>query len=180
MKVEKDKVTVKLFGGVTGIEPDDYPPGPGPKGSVLLIPTQEKPEPPVMGKEVPIVAPFISEHITTSGRPLRSSKDAHGNCVYEGDLKKLVIPDNPPTRLKKRHPLFRAWVIGLWEGGNEFSCGVYHPSGVCLMRWDGEVPGTNGQIYPFCHVCRYIIVDAIDPTQHAAIDADYSYPERDT
>ena len=138
VKVEKDKVTVKLFGGVTGIEPDDYPPGPGPKGSVLLIPTQEKPEPPVMGKEVPIVAPFISEHITTSGRPLRSSKDAHGNCVYEGDLKKLVIPDNPPTRLKKRHPLFRAWVIGLWEGGNEFSCGVYHPSGVCLMRWDGR------------------------------------------
>ena len=81
VKVDKDKIRVSLFGGVPGIDPDDYPPGPGPLGSVLLIPAQKKAEPPFMGKELPIVAAFIGDHITKSGRPLRSSKNAQGNCV---------------------------------------------------------------------------------------------------
>jgi hypothetical protein len=27
--------------------------------------------------------------------------------------------------------------------------------------------------YRFCPVCRYILVDLLDPSQHGAIDADY-------
>jgi hypothetical protein len=41
------------------------------------------------------------------------------------------------------------------------------------MRWTKEIPGAAGQIYQFCHVCRYIMVDNIDPTKHGIIDEDY-------
>jgi hypothetical protein len=36
-----------------------------------------------------------------------------------------------------------------------------------------------GAIYPFCHVCRYFLVDRIDPTKHPAIEKDYTknYPQ---
>jgi hypothetical protein len=41
--------------------------------------------------------------------------------------------------------------------------------------WDVDIG-----LYRFCHVCRYLLVDKIDPTRHALLDAEYSkvYPER--
>ena len=36
----------------------------------------------------------------------------------------------------------------------------------------------NEQV-PFCPVCRYIMVDLVDPTKHGVIDRDYAgiYPD---
>jgi hypothetical protein len=33
----------------------------------------------------------------------------------------------------------------------------------------------NEKTFPFCHVCRYLMVDRVDPTRHARLDA--FYPE---
>ena len=70
-------------------------------------------------------------------------------------------------------------MVGLYENGDSFDCGVYRPTGVCLMR-SQHYRDTRGhdRAYQFCPVCRYAMVDFIDPTQHGAIDADYEprYP----
>jgi hypothetical protein len=63
-------------------------------------------------------------------------------------------------------------VIGLYSGGGHKGCGIFRPAGQCMMR----SPDLEGN--EFCQVCRFAIVDAIDPAQHGWIDRDYdkSYP----
>jgi hypothetical protein len=63
-------------------------------------------------------------------------------------------------------------IVGLYEGGHQYATGIFHPTGTCVMRnsHDGSTE--------FCAVCRYIMVDFIDPFRHRQIDLDYDviYP----
>jgi hypothetical protein len=63
-------------------------------------------------------------------------------------------------------------VVGLYEGGALVACGIYHPTGYCIMR------STDESSRPFCPVCRYVLVDFLNPAVHAAIDREYDavYP----
>ena len=63
-------------------------------------------------------------------------------------------------------------IVGLYEGGMGVMKGAFHPTGSCKMA--GHAKGER-----FCHVCRYTLVDAIDPSRHLFIDQEYSsiYPE---
>jgi IgA Peptidase M64 len=66
-------------------------------------------------------------------------------------------------------------IVGLYGGGRQYASDVFHPAGaICMMRND-HLDGS-----PFCSVCRYIMVDMIDPFQHFRIDLDYDdiYPLR--
>jgi len=45
-------------------------------------------------------------------------------------------------------------VVGLFEGGSIFNCGIYHPQHTCWMRVLGK---------PFCRVCTRTIVAALRP-----------------
>jgi hypothetical protein len=64
-------------------------------------------------------------------------------------------------------------IVGLFEGGAQYTCGVFHPTGSCMMNNDSQ----DGAA--FCPVCRYVIVDMIDPFYHWDLDRDYSkiYPQ---
>lgn len=75
-------------------------------------------------------------------------------------------------------------IVGLFAGGvikYGFKKGIYHASGFCIMR---NVNPTNnsGKEIPnsFCQICRYILVDSIEPSLHPIIDKEYgdsnSYP----
>jgi hypothetical protein len=63
-------------------------------------------------------------------------------------------------------------IVGLYQGGHRYTCGVYRPALDCIMA------RRTSEITTFCHVCRYILVDFIDPVRHAEIDRDYDrvYP----
>lgn len=63
-------------------------------------------------------------------------------------------------------------VVGVYFGGRLFACGILHPTGHCMMRTTGEDTSR------FCPVCRYALVDRIDPDQHWWIDREYEkkYP----
>lgn len=82
-------------------------------------------------------------------------------------------------------PAIPSRLIGAYDGGATFSCGVYHPAGACIMRAPlatrTEQAVTTllpGSVHGFCHVCRYLIVDAIDPRVHFMIDFFYhDYPQ---
>lgn len=66
-------------------------------------------------------------------------------------------------------------IVGLYEGGATYGKGLYHPTGLtCMMRND------HINHAPFCPVCRYIMVELINPFQHFQIDLDYDdiYPLR--
>lgn len=74
-------------------------------------------------------------------------------------------------------------IVGLFAGGTGYtgySTGVYHATGFCIMR--NTDPRDNGRSIPnsFCQICRYILVDSIDPSLHPSIDKEYgsssSYP----
>jgi hypothetical protein len=148
-----------------------------PGGSILFLPIFS-PE----GNELTLVHDDIRAHISANDMPLNRVPPAAGNpptaCAADGDPVQRAL--NRPAGLANP-PRYSAWIIGLYDGGDGFHCGVYHPSGACIMR-ALRVPLTSatypGVVYNFCLVCRYILVDNIDPTQHGVIDVDYSlnYP----
>jgi hypothetical protein len=65
-------------------------------------------------------------------------------------------------------------IVGLYEGGADYGHGIFHPTGTCIMRRSKE-DGAE-----FCAVCRYVMVDYVDPFKHFQIDLDYDdiYPLR--
>jgi hypothetical protein len=95
-----------------------------------------------------------------------------------------------PGDISAKHGSNLSLLVGLFDGGNEFHCGVVHPTGTCIMRQqvtasqpdDLEASLPESQVRKalasFCHVCRYILVDAFDPRMHALIDSEYAkrYP----
>jgi hypothetical protein len=83
----------------------------------------------------------------------------------------LAAATNLPSVPGIRWPRLKSQIIGAFEGGHAYNCEVYHPSGDCVM-----LDPINAR--QFCHVCRYAMVDQIDPLQHGAIDRDYEkiYP----
>jgi hypothetical protein len=85
----------------------------------------------------------------------------------------------PKTGLK--YPKNKTSVVGLYDGGLNFRCGIYHATGDCIMRRSSWVDNEGKKtakivVAAFCHVCRYILVDAIDPRVHAIINDDYKPP----
>jgi hypothetical protein len=86
--------------------------------------------------------------------------------VQEPDLTGITLPGFLCFKHKTR-------IVGLYSGGARWACGIFHPTGQCVMR-DHDDADTE-----FCAVCRYIIVDFVDPIRHAEIDRDYAeiYPQ---
>jgi len=138
-----------------------------------------------------VMAQFIRRHITTSGGPLNAPPNAP---------QQACVPAVPPLHMEPQRatnlppaatfpggtvPALPSQIIGAYEGGAAFSCGVFHPSGVCIMRTPlatrteqaiTQTPANT--VHGFCHVCRYLIVDSIEPRAHFMIDFFYRlYPQ---
>jgi hypothetical protein len=122
------------------------------------------------GVEQMLVADPIKAHIAASDRPLNALPGpAHqgADCVPGGPPKAVATPTNVPPL--KKSPSQLADIIGLYDGGGYRDCGVFRPTGQCKMRSGFD------KTTLFCHVCRYVIVDAVDPTKH--VELDKLYPE---
>jgi IgA Peptidase M64 len=132
-----------------------------PSDKYLLVCTSIRP-----GIEFRLVADPILNRIATINAPLTGAV-----CVVGGGANPVTSPTNLPS-LSKRPPN-NAEIIGLYEGGGYHDCGVFRPAGRCRMR------GGDPKTIPFCHVCRYVIVDTVDPTRHGELDTklyDKVYP----
>jgi hypothetical protein len=119
-----------------------------------------------------MVAKTIQDAITKNNLPLTD------RCIFDGSTTQIPFVDDGPGRqrvdpfqLDDNDNLPR--VVGLYSGGATYSCGIYHPAGLCMMR------NSHDAHAEFCAVCRYIIVDLIAPDLHPKIDAAYdkAYPE---
>jgi hypothetical protein len=121
------------------------------------------------------MARVIRDHIDESQLPLNARR-GRGLAACDFDHDGQQRARNLPSGLPKCRPRSRSRIVGLFEGGAQYHCGVFHPTGACLMR-DGKMEARG--LIPFCPVCRYVIVDVIDPTKHGIIDQDYAriYPD---
>ncbi|MVM29216.1 hypothetical protein GO755_04165 [Spirosoma sp. HMF4905] len=60
-------------------------------------------------------------------------------------------------------------IIGLYSGGVSYHGGIYHPAAKCMMR--NEMDGDK--FVELCAVCRYTLINQIDPTKFTEFDTDY-------
>lgn len=125
------------------------------------------------GVELKLVAAPILAQIRASNGPLNAPAGSQGApCAATANAAPFMTPTNlPPVKFKKA-PASKADVLGIYEGGGHFDCEVFRPAGRCKMRT------AEDKIVPFCHVCRYLIVDRIDPMKLADLDRMYDphYP----
>lgn len=135
-------------------------------GSIVYIPTPAPAS--VRSAAYPyaeMIAKQIKEYITTNDKPLT----VYPSVVDDNDVQPPVIPGvSLPDCFSKHRPR----IVGLYSGGKGYHLGVFHPTGNCIMR-DSHTDGRE-----FCPVCRYLLVDYIDPYHHWWIDRDYAkiYP----
>ncbi len=138
-------------------------------GSIVYIPT---PAPESVRNEndypyAEIVAKNIKDYITSNKKPLT----VFPSVVDDDDVQQPIIPG---VSLPDCYNRQRTRIVGLYSGGKAYHKGVFHPTGNCLMR-DSHADGKE-----ICAVCRYILVDIIDPQKHFEMDREYGkiYPQK--
>ena len=142
-----------------------------PAGCIVYLPVTAKDS--VRSASYPfaeMIAKNIKDHITARNRALNQDPANADFCVADPNpiQEPVKLTVDLPFCLKKKNR-----IVGLFTGGRLYECGIYHPTGSCIMRNSNE-SGTE-----FCAVCRYIMVDIIDPYKHFSINLDYEeiYPQ---
>jgi len=152
LDIEKVNVadgTILLGGG-------ELPPSPipvFPAGSLLFLPKRDASDNLVFIVEKKVIDALKSTHL-----PL--NKDTDTQHLNRDADDPVDIPNfKPPCKSYK--------LVGLYEGAGRWTGMMYRPAGQCKMRdeADGE----------FCHLCKYLIVNRVDPGNHALMDKKY-YP----
>ncbi|RSM73758.1 hypothetical protein DL991_31240 [Amycolatopsis sp. WAC 01375] len=135
------------------------------RGSVVYVPLKNQD-----GAVVPIVHPKVKERIFVVKGPINLDED-HEHVRDKDDKPQDIEGFTPPCNSTR--------TIGFFEGGNEFSGGFYRPSGSCKMRnhiGEGNFWTEVGQdAGAFCYVCKWLIVNRVDPGYHAILSAAF-YP----
>jgi hypothetical protein len=148
---------------------DDYP-----TGSLMFVPKI------VDGVQQTLVQTAIATVISNTQQPLDRSADI--GCL-PNDQPRVPFNLLSPNRLY--HGSRPRALIGIYDGGAFFYCGIYHAAGDCMMRamrpdvrepettiaGGDRVTAPSGLVgAPFCHACRYIIVDQVNPLAHGSME----------
>jgi hypothetical protein len=142
------------------------------RGSILYKPTPSADSVPAGHPYAELVAWNIKEHITATRKPLTKVP-----CVLETDKeaekKRKEIAQWPILGDVKIRAVWAFKIVGLYAGGRHSACGIFHPTGWCVMR-DSDYSDSS-----FCAVCRYVLVDMIHPFRHFENDRDLEedYPQ---
>jgi hypothetical protein len=129
-----------------------------PAGSTLYLPRRDK-----SNTILRVIHPSVIAHIAASGS---FAPQAPGTCAQFN----LGAEKPPATIANFTLPAVAADTIGVYEGGGTWTCRAFRPSGNCRMR--NFDPAGKQQIN-FCFVCKYMLVNLIDPSVHDVIDALY-------
>ena len=141
-----------------------------PERSVLLKPKFDRPTAQVLN----VIHPRVLADIAANG-PFDVRRPQ--NCGVP-----LTGPRQPRAIAGVTYPPQQHTVVGLYEGGGEHTCDVHRPTGMCKMRASGTstfdpttgvLVGFKDDDNHFCFVCKYAIVDAVDPSRHDLVDREY-------
>lgn len=148
-----------------------------PAGSILLAhvrkPDSADGKP---GDPLALADPDVLKRITDTQNPLNAKPDdAHGRPCGNVPLPPPTFATNFPHGRAPTPPDLSYQTIGLYENGSEHNCGIFRPTGSCVMNRQFFVdPKTKTvKLADFCIVCRYALVDNVDPTLHGAVEADF-------
>lgn len=129
------------------------------EGAVLYVPRRNPDDSPRM-----VAEPEVRAHQLSTKRPLNEKTDTTKVNDEEDD------PEDIPGFIP---PCKGYKMIGVYEGGNHNAARSYRPAGLCKMRKGSDVGTGDGE---FCHVCKWLIVNRVDPGLHAVLDDKY-FPE---
>jgi len=121
---------------------------------VLFLPLRD-----TSGNLIFVVEKKVIDTLKLINLPLNKNQDTR-QINREADDPVDIANFKPPCKSYK--------LLGLYEGASRWTGMVYRPAGLCKMR-----DQANGE---FCHVCKYLIVNRVDPGNHALMDKKY-YPK---
>ena len=148
-EVDEGAGTIFLGGG-------ELPPSPFPvypAGSLVFVAKRDS-----ASNLVYVVEQKVLDALKSSHLPL--NKDTDTKHINKDADDPVDIPNfKPPCKSYK--------LVGIYEGAGTWTGMVYRPAGLCKMRNSGD-----GE---FCHVCKYLIINRVDPSNHVLMDRKY-YP----
>ncbi|MCL4298419.1 MAG: hypothetical protein KJ077_21970 [Anaerolineae bacterium] len=159
-----DDRTIVLTGAPANPEP--FPPG-----SVLYIPETEFGRPATLVKTgvMTFMRLFQWDPSMARGRTLSEN---HNKDAADRSDEISKEPDDPADVPGVKAPCCARYkLIGLYEGGDQHTIRVYRPAGACKMR-ASQGSKSEGE---FCFVCKYLIVNRVDPSKHPKLDGS-EYP----
>jgi hypothetical protein len=160
-KPTDDSAIVEITGAGSRLTADLLRPN-----EVVILPLRGTPTSgSALGPEITLVSPITIDRINQSHNPLNVEFGADPNqpCDDFRPLSTPTMPLNFPKTVKL--PRFSFDVIGLYDNGAGCNCGVYRPTGGCIMSNPYEVGESVdfGFALDFCLVCAYAIIDGVDP-----------------
>ena len=133
-----------------------------PAGALVFVPRLDANNAPLLVVE-PKVLQFLRGPGAGADMPLNQDTDtAHVN----------TDADHPVSISGFKGPCKSARLVGIFEGAEHFAAGAYRPTGACKMR-SSRALDEGGE---FCFVCKWLIVNLVDPGFHSVNDALF-YPK---
>jgi hypothetical protein len=129
-----------------------------PKGSMVFLARRM-----LDGTPMSLAQPEVLTHLAATHLPLNANTDT------SQPTKAFDVPV-PIAGLRLPYNEYR--VIGVYEGAATWAGSIYRAAGACKMRTTAGA-GAEGE---FCYVCKYLIVNRVDPSMHALLDAKH-YPK---
>lgn len=118
-----------------------------------------------------VISPHVFRYLVDHPAPFNTNKN--GDEIIQSDTPISRIPHSlvPCCTSNKNQ------IIGLYAGGAQYHSKVYHPSNQCLMNHSIQ----DGKYVELCAVCRYTLINYINPFAFKEFDDDYMkrkiYPE---
>jgi hypothetical protein len=146
--IDEANGTILLGGPELPTPMPTYPPG-----SLLFIPKRD-----ASGQLMFVVEHEVLGKLTATHLPL--NQDTNHNDINDGaDYPVDISGFKPPCKSYK--------LIGVYEGGGHSTGMIYRPTGLCKMRKSSDAGVGDGE---FCYVCKYLIVNRVDPSLHGILD----------
>lgn len=177
LDVTLDDLTVRPIAGAQ-FDPDDFSSGD------LVVAPRRAPDPNAaadqFGDDLEMVSAVVVGRINDTNNPLNAKPDDDHNRDCSGTVAWPTPATNFAPGTRPKTPRLSYQLVGLYENAHGYNCDAYHSTGLCMMYYRVYSAGTPARrrLSGFCPVCRYAMVDLIDPSAHGAIDADYDriYP----
>lgn len=146
-------------------------------GSAVYVPLKDANGVPLLAVDQKVAA-FLRDTTNPRGR-LPLNKDTEIRIPTKNSDVPIAIPGFTPPNNPSR-------LVGIFEGAEAWSRGFYRPTGACKMRDQNEKDDKEdekdrdkkdkGNFHgQFCFVCKWLIVNLVDPGQHQILH-DQFYP----
>lgn len=137
-----------------------------------------------------IIAKKVLDHLKAKPHAFNAVKKTDGSYSEIIDHSDVSSTKEIPIDLVEWSKKQKKEIVGLYSGGQQFHGAVYHPTAGCNMRTQSvnedaamlaflglnEFAKNTDQKYllsPLCAVCRYTVVNMIDPSKHYNLDRYY-------